>query len=113
MIPQRFVSVSGPRNRVGKVFVDYLRNGCGATTVTAFSIRARPGLAVSVPVSWDEIDDLHGADQWTMAAVVARQRTLTHDPWRNYWRTEQLIAETMYRALDARGGRHPGHSTGA
>ena len=101
VIPQRFVSVSGPRNRVGKVFVDYLRNGRGATTVAAFSVRARPGLAVSVPVAWDEIDDLDGADQCSMAGVVARQRALASDPWRDYWCTAQLITEAMYRALGA------------
>ncbi|RYF44302.1 MAG: ATP-dependent DNA ligase, partial [Comamonadaceae bacterium] len=49
-IPARFVAKSGPRNRVGKIFVDYLRNGRGATTVSAWSARARPGMGVSVPV---------------------------------------------------------------
>jgi bifunctional non-homologous end joining protein LigD len=56
VIPQRFVAKSGPKNRVGKIFVDYLRNGFGATTVSAWSLRARPGLGVSVPVAWDELD---------------------------------------------------------
>uniref|UniRef100_UPI003F8461DE non-homologous end-joining DNA ligase LigD n=1 Tax=Cupriavidus ulmosensis TaxID=3065913 RepID=UPI003F8461DE len=54
-IPQRFVAKSGPRNRVRKIFIDHLRNGHGATTVSAFSARARPGLGVSMPVpgrSW-------------------------------------------------------------
>ena len=46
-IPERFVAKSGPKNRVGKVFVDYLRNGFGATTACAWSARARPGLGVS------------------------------------------------------------------
>ena len=35
VIPNRFVAKSGPKNRVGKIFVDYLRNGFGATTVVA------------------------------------------------------------------------------
>jgi bifunctional non-homologous end joining protein LigD len=50
-IPQRFVARSGPKNRVGKIFIDYLRNGLGATTVCAWSARARPGLGISVPVA--------------------------------------------------------------
>ena len=54
-IPSRFVAKSGASNRVGKIFVDYLRNGHGATTAAAFSARARPGLGVSMPVAWDDL----------------------------------------------------------
>ncbi len=50
-IPQRFVAKSGPSNRRGKIFIDYLRNGFGATTVCPWSVRARPGLRVSVPLA--------------------------------------------------------------
>ncbi len=60
-IPQRFVAKSGPRNRVGKVFIDYLRNGQSQTTGAAFSARARPGLGVSMTVGWDELPGLQGA----------------------------------------------------
>jgi len=60
-IPQRFVAKSGPRNRVGKIFIDYLRNGAGATTVCAWSARARPGMGISVPVDWSELPDLKAA----------------------------------------------------
>jgi bifunctional non-homologous end joining protein LigD len=54
-IPSRFVAKSGPSNRVGKLFVDYLRNGHGATTAAAFSARARPGLGVSMPIAWEDL----------------------------------------------------------
>jgi hypothetical protein len=42
-VPPRFVAKNGPSNRVGRIFIDYLGNGMGATTVCAWSIRARPG----------------------------------------------------------------------
>ena len=48
VIPQRFVAKSGPDNRVGRIFVDYLRNGRGATTVAAWSARARPGMGIEL-----------------------------------------------------------------
>ncbi|MEO7008377.1 MAG: DNA ligase D, partial [Caldimonas sp.] len=57
-IPSRFVAKSGGSNRVGKIFVDYLRNGHGATTVAAYSARARPGLGVSMPVDWAQLSAL-------------------------------------------------------
>ncbi len=79
-IPQRFVAKSGPRNRVGKVFVDYLRNGFGATTVCAWSARSRPGLGVSVPVAWDELPELTSASQWTVGNAAERFE-VGNTPW--------------------------------
>ncbi|WP_087128931.1 DNA ligase D [Caballeronia concitans] len=99
VVPQRFSAVLGPKNRVGKIFIDYLRNGRSASTVAAFSVRARPGMAVSMPVSWDELNDVRSGDQWTMAQAVHRQRTLTTDPWEGYWRTRQGITAAMRRAV--------------
>ena len=80
IVPERFVAKSGPRNRVGKIFVDYLRNGFGATTVSAWSARARPGLGVSVPLSWDELPDTTGSAQWTVADIAARL-PVGNTPW--------------------------------
>ena len=57
-IPQKFVAKSGPKNRVGKIFVDYLRNGFGATTVSAWSVRARSELVNSLPISRHELQGL-------------------------------------------------------
>jgi bifunctional non-homologous end joining protein LigD len=71
-LPDRFVSKSGPRNRVGKIFVDYLRNGRGATTVAAWSVRARPGLGISVPVDWSELPTLSSGAHWTVRNIDAR-----------------------------------------
>jgi len=93
-IPERFVAKSGPRNRVGKVFVDYLRNGFGATTVSAWSARSRPGLGVSVPVAWEELPALTGAAQWTIANVAERLAT-GNKPWAAMERSRKGIAAAM------------------
>ena len=79
-IPQRFVAKSGPRNRVGKIFIDYLRNGFGATTVSAWSVRARPGLGVSVPLAWEELDSLTSASRWS-ALNIHERLDRGNDPW--------------------------------
>lgn len=63
-IPSRFFAKSGAGNWVCKIFVDYLRNGHGATTAAAFSARSRPGLGVSIPVGWDQLASLKGGAQW-------------------------------------------------
>ena len=71
-IPQRFVAKSGPKNRVGKIFIDSLRNSPGASTVAAWSARARPGLGISVPVEWSELKLLTGGDHWTVRSAQSR-----------------------------------------
>jgi bifunctional non-homologous end joining protein LigD len=58
VLPERFSAKSGPANRIGKIFVDYIRNSHGATTAAAFSARARPGLGVSMPVEWSQLGAL-------------------------------------------------------
>lgn len=82
-LPERFAFKSGPRNRVGKIFIDYLRNGRGATTAAAWSARSRPGLGISVPLAWDELAKVKAGDQWTIKNVHARLDQ-GNAPWRDY-----------------------------
>jgi len=96
-IPTRFVAKSGPSNRVGKLFVDYLRNGHGATTAAAFSARARPGLGVSIPVSWDDLPQLKSGAQWNVRTAREHLSFQAADPWEAYWKTRQPFAEAMKR----------------
>jgi bifunctional non-homologous end joining protein LigD len=70
--PDRFSATSGERNRIGRVFVDWMRNARGATTVAAWSLRARPGLGVSVPVAWEELDRLDSGSHWTLDTIGPR-----------------------------------------
>ncbi|MCG2592287.1 DNA ligase D [Ramlibacter sp. XY19] len=91
VIPQRFVARSGPANRVGRIFVDYLRNGHGATTAAAFSVRSRPGLGVSMPISWDELPSLQRSDQWTVRTAREHLSFQHSDPWADYWKCRQTL----------------------
>ncbi|WP_374583794.1 DNA ligase D [Pseudoduganella sp.] len=93
-LPERFAFKSGPRNRVGKIFIDYLRNGRGATTVSAWSARARPGLGISVPVGWDELAGLRGGDHWTVATAHTRL-DVGNTPWDGYAKAAVGLAPAM------------------
>jgi bifunctional non-homologous end joining protein LigD len=95
-LPQRFVAKSGPANRRGRIFVDYLRNGEGATTVAAWSARARPGLGVSMPLAWDELPSVDGAMQWTVANAPERLRQ-AQDPWAALAEQRQSLSGAMKR----------------
>jgi len=94
-IPQRFVAKSGGSNRVGRIFVDYLRNGHGQTTATAFSARSRPGLGVSMPIAWEQLGELKGAAQWTIATAREYLSFEKTDPWAGYWKSRQTLAAGM------------------
>lgn len=96
-LPQRFSAKSGPRNRVGKIFIDYLRNGFGATTVAAWSARSRPGLGVSIPIDWSELDGLSGSAHWTIANIASRL-DVGNQPWARYAQSAQSLTPAM-RAL--------------
>ncbi|MFG5408985.1 non-homologous end-joining DNA ligase [Piscinibacter sakaiensis] len=97
VIPQRFVARSGPANRVGRIFVDALRNGPGATTVAAYSARARPGLGVSMPVAWEALPSLRGGDHWTVATAREHLSFQREDPWADLPRSRQTLARAAQR----------------
>ncbi len=94
-IPARFVAVAGGGNRVGKIFIDYLRNGHGATTAAAFSARSRPGLGVSMPVGWEQLPGLTGGAQWTIASAGGYLSSRANDPWLDYWTSKQTLAAAI------------------
>lgn len=100
-LPDRFSATSGPKNRVGKIFIDYLRNNRGSSTVCAYSARARPGLAVSVPIARDELHNLHSAAQWTIFNLRERLDSLKGNPWTGYANRQTLTAK-MWKQLGAR-----------
>ena len=98
-LPQHFSATMGAKNRVGKIFIDYLRNGRSASTVAPYSVRARPRLPVSVPLAWDELDELKSAAQWTIADLPALLARAKRDPWAEYFENRQTITAAMKRMI--------------
>lgn len=97
-LPDRFSAKMGPKNRVGKIFVDYLRNGRGATAVSAYSPRARPGLPVSMPIHWDQARDLEGGGaHWTVREAPAWLAQRPGDPWEGMTAVKQTLTQAMRR----------------
>ncbi|RZI71158.1 MAG: DNA ligase D, partial [Rubrivivax sp.] len=98
LFPERLSAVSGPKNRVGRIFIDYLRNGKGATTACAYSLRAREGLPVSVPIWREELTELKGANQWTINNLHERLAEV-EDPWADMAKTRQSITAGMRKKM--------------
>ncbi len=70
--PKQFVATMSKSKRDGRIFVDWLRNERGATAIAPYSLRARPGAPVAVPVTWDELADIEAAPAFGMGAVKER-----------------------------------------
>lgn len=79
--PDRYVATIALAKRPGKIFVDYLRNGRGATAVASYSLRARPGAPVAMPIAWEELDAVDAGDAFSMQGALRRLRSLRRDPW--------------------------------
>ena len=95
-LPSLFVANMSKAKRSGRVFVDYLRNGESATAVAAYSLRSRPGLPVSMPIAWTELDsDVRGTHfnlRNVPALLAARD-----DPWAGYAAAAQAIGKARRR----------------
>lgn len=76
--PERYTANIRKEKRKGKIFIDWARNGKGATSVAPYSLRAREGAAVSMPIKWDELDKTapNGIDMYS-----ALERLKKPDPW--------------------------------
>jgi bifunctional non-homologous end joining protein LigD len=99
LLPDRFSAVSGPKNRVGRIFIDYLRNGLGATTICAYAARTREGLPVSVPLFREEVAEIKGGNQWNVHNVHERLAEVGDEPWADMKKTRQSITAEMRKRL--------------
>jgi bifunctional non-homologous end joining protein LigD len=80
--PKRFVSNMAKAKRKGRIFVDYLRNGRGATAIAPYSPRARGTAPIAVPVSWTELKTIPSASVFKIKDMSAR--LAEPDPWADY-----------------------------
>jgi bifunctional non-homologous end joining protein LigD len=77
--------------RQGRIFIDYLRNGRGATAIAAYSPRARAGAPVSTPVDWTELNGNLSPDRYTVLNLQRRLSRLRSDPWAEMGKVRQQL----------------------
>lgn len=77
--------------RVGKIFIDILRNSQGATAIAPYSTRANLNATVAMPLSWDELSpDLH-SDSFDVASAARRLASRKADPWEHFFKLKQTL----------------------
>ncbi len=79
--PQRFLAVATLKLRPNRIFVDYLRNGRGATAVASYSLRARDRAPVAMPLAWSQLKTLKSGDAYTLKDVPALLKRRRSNPW--------------------------------
>jgi bifunctional non-homologous end joining protein LigD len=100
--PRRYVAHMAKEARKGKVFVDYLRNGRGATAVAAYSTRARPGAAISTPLDWSELTEAVKSDHFRLGNIGRRLANLRRDPWEGFFELRQSASSAERRGKPAK-----------
>ncbi|KPN16910.1 ATP-dependent DNA ligase [Xanthomonas sp. Mitacek01] len=93
--PLKYVATATKKFRKGKIFVDYLRNGRGATSVASFSLRARAGAPVSMPLRWEDLGKVKLGNAWTLRNAPARLKRLKAHPWGDFAVLKQSLDDIV------------------
>ncbi|WP_136065873.1 DNA ligase D [Modicisalibacter radicis] len=97
--PKRLTTNMSKAQREGRIFIDYLRNGRGATAVASYTVRAREGATVCVPVRWDELTARLKPDRYTVKNLPRRLASLREDPWSGFDDARRAIDAKMRQAV--------------
>ena len=98
--PKHFTAELAKHRRAGKVFIDYLRNTRHATAVASWSVRARDGAPVAMPLAWDELDLKHGPPTRNLREVLALiARPGWQDPWADFESSRRPVTKAMCEAV--------------
>ncbi|MDT8386528.1 MAG: DNA ligase D [Thiogranum sp.] len=87
--------------REGRIFLDYLRNGRGATAIASYSTRAREGAPVAVPVRWEELNAALTSDRYTADNLRRRLSALRGDPWDGFEEARRPLDSKLLNAVGA------------
>lgn len=89
--PDRYVATMSKAKRHGVIFVDWLRNGRGNTSVCSWSLRAREKATVAVPLRWEELGKISGPDAFPMDKALQRAKRQRADPWESVLALQQFL----------------------
>jgi bifunctional non-homologous end joining protein LigD len=97
--PEEFIAVASKGRRGGLIFIDYLRNARGSTSIASYSLRARKGAPMAMPVRWEELGKLSGGDAFDVHTAVQRLKRQRKDPWAGFREIAQSVQGVDARLL--------------
>lgn len=89
--PDLYTANMSKKLRHNKIFVDYLRNGYGATAIVPYSLRAKPTSAIALPVEWKELRRIKGPQVFTIDKALKKIKARKTDPWKGMLKLKQRI----------------------
>lgn len=89
--PALYIATASKAKRNKKIFIDYLRNSRGATSVACYSTRSHAGAPVAMPLRWEELGKLKSPDQYTVENSLRRLSTVKTDPWDGFFTIKQTL----------------------
>jgi len=89
--PLRYVATASKAVRKDRIFIDWLRNSRGATSVTGWSLRAREGAPVAMPLRWEEFARSRASTDFDLGKALSRAKRLRSDPWEGYAASRQRL----------------------
>ena len=90
--PSLYLAKASKAERRGKIFLDWLRNTRGASAVSPYSARARPGAPVATPIAWSELGAKLVPARFDVPAVLRRLARQSRDPWAGYADLRQALS---------------------
>jgi bifunctional non-homologous end joining protein LigD len=99
--PRRFTASMVRSARLGRIYVDYLRNHRTSSCIAEYSTRAVRDAPVAEPISWEELGPWTCHDACNIQNVLERTRRRTRDPWTGYEQTSQRVRPQLVRAVDS------------
>jgi bifunctional non-homologous end joining protein LigD len=84
--PDRYTATLSKKARAGRIFIDYLRNGRGSTTVAPYSSRGKPNATLSMPIDWKALEGKVGPGDYTIGDTSGRAGQEKADTWRDFFK---------------------------
>ena len=97
--PNKYLDTMSKKARIGRVFLDYLRNDRTATAVAVLSSRARPGATISMPLHWREVKAGLDPARYTVRSGPAALRK--SKPWDGYAQAERSLSSAIRKAIQS------------
>ncbi|HEX5363813.1 MAG TPA: DNA ligase D [Gallionella sp.] len=97
--PRMLTTNMSMAKRHGRIYLDYLRNTRGSTAIACYSVRARPGAPVAVPLRWDELGPAVRSDHYTVETLQRRLGALRADPWEGFFEMAVPLGAEMLKAV--------------